>query len=209
MKTQGECYICGKKFGKAGMTKHLKTHLKNDGDTRLFHIVVEGLHRPEYWLHVEIPADAKLKDLDQFLRDIWLECCGHLSAFEIDGVEYHSMPEGEKGMHYKLGRVLSVGTEFYHIYDFGDSTELRLKVVGERMGTLKEKVKILARNDPPDIRCKCGKEAKWVCPVCLYEGDAWLCDECAKEHECGEEILLPVVNSPRCGVCGYEGGKYD
>jgi hypothetical protein len=153
---------------------------------------------------------VKLKVLDKFLRGVWLECCGHLSAFEIDGVEYHSMPEGEKGMHFKLSRVLNPGMEFYHTYDFGTSTELRLRVISERMGERgKEKVRVLARNDAPDIRCGCGKKAKWVCPVCFYEEDAWFCDDCAKEHECGEEMLLPVVNSPRCGVCGYEGEEYD
>lgn len=26
-----------------------------------------------------------LDDLDQFIRDIWVECCGHLSAFYIEG----------------------------------------------------------------------------------------------------------------------------
>ena len=33
----------------------------------------------------------------------------------------------------------------------------------------------------------------------------YLCDACAKEHACGEELLQPVVNSPRAGVCGYPG----
>jgi hypothetical protein len=27
----------------------------------------------------------------------------------------------------------------------------------------------------------------------------------SEEHECGEEALLPVVNSPRMGMCGYTG----
>jgi|Deesub1362B_J571_1020462.scaffolds.fasta_scaffold00281_4 hypothetical protein len=208
---KGMCYICNKTFSKAGMTKHLKTHLKDDGDTKLFHIMVDGLYQPQYWLHIEIKANAKLQDLDQFLRDIWLECCLHLSAFEIDGVEYHSMPEGERGMYFKLGRVLNPRMEFYHIYDFGTSTELRLRVVSERTGKIDKKVRILARNEPPDIRCGCGEKAKWICPICLVEIEEnfYFCDECAKEHECGEDMLLPVVNSPRCGVCGYEGGKYD
>ena len=207
---QGKCYVCGKTLSKAGVAEHLKTHLKEDADTRLFHIMVDGLYKPQYWLHIEIKADAKLKDLDKFLREIWLECCGHLSKFEIDGVEYHSMPEGEKGMHFRLNRVLSLGTEFYHIYDFGTPTELRLKVMGERMGTLKEKVRILARNEPLNTICKCGEKAKWICPICIVEMEScYFCDECAREHECGEEMLLPVVNSPRCGVCGYEGGRYD
>src|SRR5262245_6388793 len=43
-----------------------------------------------YWLDVEIKADAKLAALDAFLRRVWLECCGHLSVFRIDGVDYFS-----------------------------------------------------------------------------------------------------------------------
>jgi hypothetical protein len=31
------------------------------------------------------------------------------------------------------------------------------------------------------------------------------CQDCLVEHECGEEMALPVVNSPRMGVCGYAG----
>ncbi|WP_202318467.1 IS1096 element passenger TnpR family protein [Archaeoglobus neptunius] len=215
---RGKCYICNKTFSKAGMVKHMKTHLKNNGDTRLFHVVVDGLYQPEYWLHIEIPADAKFKDLDKFLREIWLECCGHLSAFEIDGVNYHSkyfdfdLDPSARDTDIPLSRVLSVGMEFYHIYDFGSSTELRLRIVGERMGKTEEKVRIPARNEPPDIRCSCGKKARWICMQCFVDNlgeNCYFCDGCAKEHECGEDMLLPVVNSPRCGVCGYEGGKYD
>ena len=186
------------------MTKHLKSCLqKGEGNTRLFHIMVDGLYQPEYWLHIEISASTKLKDLDQFLRDIWLECCGHLSEFEIEGGIY----EGDRRI--ALSKLLSPGIEFYHVYDFGSSTELRLKVISERKGKAgKDKVRILARNEMPAIRCECGKTAKWICTECMWEGEGWLCDDCTKEHECGEEMLLPVVNSPRVGVCGYEGGKY-
>lgn len=44
--------------------------------------------RARYWLYLEMPARATLTDLDGFLRDIWLECCGHLSAFDIGTVRY-------------------------------------------------------------------------------------------------------------------------
>jgi hypothetical protein len=30
-------------------------------------------------------------------------------------------------------------------------------------------------------------------------------DGCARSHEYGEEMLLPLVNLPRAGVCGYPG----
>ena len=67
-------------------------------------------------------------------------------------------------------------------------------------------VGILARNDPPQIKCsKCDHLATRICTECIYEDAGWLCDDCAEDHKCGEEMLLPVVNSPRTGVCGYVG----
>ena len=40
---------------------------------------------------------------------------------------------------------------------------------------------------------------------CIEEGAGLLCSHCAKKHECGEDVQLPVVNSPRMGMCGYTG----
>jgi hypothetical protein len=58
----------------------------------------------------------------------------------------------------------------------------------------------LASNEPPLIFCEvCGEPATEVCAQCVYEGAGWLCDAC------GEEMLLPVVNFPRVGMCGYTG----
>ncbi len=106
-----------------------------------------------------------------------------------------------------LGSVLYPKLEFHHEYDFGTTTTLTLKVISEYEGQAKGKsVQILARNDPPPIVCdKCGKPATQVCSQCLWEGKGWLCDQHASRHKCGEEMLLPVVNSPRVGMCGYTG----
>ena len=41
--------------------------------------------------------------------------------------------------------------------------------------------------------------------VGVFDGTGWLCDDYAEGHKCREEMLLPVVNSPRTGVCGYVG----
>jgi hypothetical protein len=200
------------------MTRHLdkckQEHSGRDaGKQRILHLQIEGRYAPEYWMHIEIPADASLKTLDHFLRDIWLECCGHLSMFNIAGEAYDVDPEPDpwsgrkpKGMSAKLGDVLAPSIKFSHEYDFGSTTELALKVVAERQGARKS-VEVLARNDPPMIPCaKCGKPATLVCSQCVYEGpQAWLCEEHAADHECGEDYFLPVVNSPRVGVCGYAG----
>jgi len=87
----GKCNLCGGIYSKAVMRKHLEscagTKKSSGGDSarkrNTFHIVVEGAHRPEYWMHLEANADATLEDVDSFLRDTWLECCGHMSAFTI------------------------------------------------------------------------------------------------------------------------------
>lgn len=164
-------------------------------------------------MHIEAPEDAKLRDLDGFLRDIWLECCGHLSAFNIKEVSYSSSPQrdfDERSMAVKLGEVLEAGMKFSHEYDFGTTTELSLRVVSEQEDVMRGKsIRLLARNEPPRIACRsCGKDASNVCAECVWSGDGWFCGECAAEHECGEEMLLPVVNSPRVGMCGYTGTAY-
>ena len=50
---------------------------------KILHLVANG-YGP-YWLHLEVQGDVRLTVLDAFLRAIWLECCGHMSQFCIDG----------------------------------------------------------------------------------------------------------------------------
>lgn len=226
--SKGTCNFCQAEFSKAGMGKHLAScsaRLTGEGSSsstgsqkkspgKLFHLVVEGRGAPMYWMHLETPTTTTLADLDIFLRMEWLECCGHLSAFNIGGESYVSIVDESWGMDdksmdgVKLGKVLKVGQQFTHEYDFGTTTELKLKVVAEHAGTaLKgEPVKILAQNEEPDFKCEnCGELATQVCGQCIYEGTGWVCDDCAEAHECGEDMLLPVVNSPRVGMCAYAG----
>ncbi|MBN1202888.1 MAG: hypothetical protein JXJ20_13650, partial [Anaerolineae bacterium] len=168
-----------------------------------------------YWMHIEIPAAATLQDLDRFLRKIWLECCGHLSMFRIGEYNYVSYVEDvydypeDRDMRVPLGDVLEPGAAFTHEYDFGTTTYLTLKVIEDRTGVPSgdDLVYIMARNEQPEILCSaCGNSpATEVCAACIWDGSGWLCDDCAPDHECGEDMLLPVVNSPRVGMCAYMG----
>lgn len=223
--TKGTCCFCNVTLTKGRMTKHLmectqrEEASKRESDLQksmsqkpmIFHLLVEGRYIPRYWMHLDVQADATLADLDNFLRGMWLECCGHLSAFTIQGQSYQSElfeEYGDEDMGVALGEVLQPSMKFSHEYDFGSTTELTLKVISARKGALKgDSIQLLARNEPPPILCAaCGKLATHVCTECLWSGEGgWLCDECASKHECGEEMLLPVVNSPRVGVCGYTG----
>ena len=209
--SRGICVSCSKEFPKRGMTKHIAVcEQRKSGNESHLHLLVQGWYQPQYWLHVEAQPNAHLDDLDLFLRNIWLECCGHMSSFEIDGRQYVSGrthdPE-DRIMTAELCKVLIPAQKIKHTYDFGTSTELSLRVVGELQGArVKEKIRLLARNLAPQFECvNCGKPATQLCSQCSWEGDAWFCDGCASEHECGEEMLMPIVNSPRVGQCGYTG----
>jgi hypothetical protein len=224
----GDCNLCGQTFNKAAMTNHMKACLrkhqkdnKSNKKQKTFVLSVDGDWRPEYWMYLEVPASDTLEKLDQFLRDTWLECCGHLSAFTIGQVRYemdtHMVDAmwkdffgpsmATKSMSARLYSVLKPGLKFHHEYDFGTTTDLRFKVIleSERFEQSKE-INILAQNHLPDIPCEiCGKPATLVCGSCMYMGEGWLCKRCGKKHRCGEDMLLPVVNSPRVGMCGYTG----
>ena len=183
---------------------------KKTNNKKFFHILVEGHGFPQYWLHIKASANAKLNNLDGFLRDVWLECCGHMNAFEIEGGRYSSSPMkeyDEKGMSRKLGDILNSNTKFSHEYDFGTTTALVLRVVSEVETEMKGKaIQLLSRNDPPLITCdNCKNDATHVCAECINSEEGWVCDKCVPNHECGEDMLLPVVNSPRVGMCGYTG----
>ena len=217
----GACVRCDATLGKSGMAAHLVEHFTADpgaGDDRgRRHLLILVEAFEPYWLYLAAPAAATLEQLDAVLRAVWLECCGHLSAFTIDRQRYAVAPmppdEGfhERSMAASLGEALPERRRFVHEYDYGTTTTLALKVVGEWMAPAKgarpAKPALVARNAPPDRRCEqCEAPATQVCPYCLdTDGDGWRCAKCAAQHECEVDVLAPVVNSPRVGVCGYTG----
>ncbi|MCT4634381.1 MAG: SEC-C metal-binding domain-containing protein [Firmicutes bacterium] len=138
---------------------------------------ITDLYEADYFMHILIDKKATLKLLDDFLRGIWLECCGHLSEFVIDKKRFLSNGPDEGsvfmdpsyGMEYSLDLFLSKGKELDYVYDFGSSSELRISVKDEYSDIqLNDAVTLLARNLP-------------------VKGDPY--------------------NSPRTGICGYEGNN--
>lgn len=215
--SKGECRFCYKTFSGRGIGRHLLacaakkekdevlTGKKSEGYIYHLRISAWGI----YWIHIEMEGTATLLDLDDFLRGLWLECCGHLSQFTIHGVMYSSYEEQDdfwgdapKSMDIPLVDVLDLKDKFEHEYDFGSTTELALQVLSIRKGSINEPVKILARNDPPVFKCeKCERIATQLCSLCMED----YCDNCIEAHKCGEDYVMPLVNSPRTGVCGYFG----
>ena len=224
--TKGVCRFCRKSFSGRAMAKHLSTckvKIEEDSKTQplkkradlIYHFKISGYK--VFWLHIEIAGTKKLSHLDAFLRNIWLECCGHLSEFFINGERYqYTLPDqkdifgglfesSSMSMNIPIKNVLGEKDTFSYEYDFGSTTYLEGSVVSIREGYLKEPVRILARNNLPAFSCiGCEKTAEYICLEC----DGLYCNRCLKSHECGDEMTLPVVNSPRMGVCGYT-GEYD
>jgi hypothetical protein len=210
--TGGKCNLCHRVLDKRVMTGHLSNHLQEGGgDFDYFHLLVQDGYTPYYWLHLQIPANFTLKKLDEYLRDIWLECCGHLSVFRIGNSEYFSHPDpdyGGRGMKVGLDKVLEVGDSFKYEYDFGTTSELVLKTISAAKGKNTGKsIKLLARNEAPIMKCgKCGNEATQICSECAWDESRGLfCKTHAGHHKHSQEMFLPIVNSPRIGMCGYTG----
>lgn len=226
--SKGKCRFCGKEYTKTSMLKHISAckerkneqdKLASDKECGYFGLAISGKYDKSYWLLTEFREDAKLKDVDGFLRDIWLECCGHLSAFNIYGITYENDPVPSaawgypvKGMNFKLKTVIEKGMVFDYEYDFGSTTDLTINVFEYRVGTWKKDLlTILSRNNPIEYICdECGdQKATAVCTECMQEGAGLLCDDCQEDHECGEDMFMNICNSPRFGVCGYDGSiKY-
>lgn len=215
LKSEGICKFCKQIIAGTAMMRHLEAcearknaNESDEKQEKKEKIFLMRASTDPFFVYFEAKAVSTLEEVDIFLRHLWLECCGHLSAFTIGARRYCSyeeeLDEDEETMDIKLIEIITPNLKFIHEYDFGTTTQLGIMCVSQRVGKLKNKVEVIAINNPPDFRChKCEKPAKKICSQCVYEGTGLVCDNCAKDHECGEDMLLPLVNSPRTGICGY------
>lgn len=218
MPTPGRCFVCRQELTKRTSSTHVKkTHQDPDGVPRLL-ILVDTPSSSPYWLLLGVNPSGSLQDIDNVLRRVWLECCGHLSLFDFDGEEIEMRWEDDPALTGKSGasnkrfsvqKNIAPGQSFSYIYDYGSTTELRLKA-GDliQMKDTGEMVSVLAMNDPPAWTCsECGKPA--VCHYNENDDGTVLCEECSEDPDLDDCYLLPITNSPRTGICAYEGGWYD
>lgn len=214
---KAKCNYCNQEFVKSRMVKHLascsqrkevisKAERKNIRTEKLYYLRVQPIWSSPFWLDLEVNGSATLNDIDSYLRAIWLECCGHMSQFSVGGWR-----GDEIDMRRRVEQIFEPGVELTHIYDFGTSSETLIKVMEIREGkpTTRYPIALMARNEMPEVKCdECDEQAAWLCNECMYEEEkaGTLCDRHAKKHphdNYGDP--LPMVNSPRVGMCGYEG----
>jgi hypothetical protein len=204
---------------RAGMAPHLASCAKRakavaaadaaPGEAMpLVHLQAQPAWGGDHWLQLEVDGTATLNHVDEYLRAIWLECCGHMSRFT-----YGERHPGNVGMARKVADVFRPDVELVHIYDFGTESVTLLRAVALRRGkpTTEHPIALMARNEMPAYLCQvCDAPATHLCLECAYEYEeetpGTLCDEHARTHpheDYGEP--MPLVNSPRQGLCGYDG----
>lgn len=212
LSSQGKCLYCNQMFSQLEIRKHLAKHLadmeKADTGDKIqtyCHVEVEA---DEMFLHLLVKGNSTMKTIDSFLKNIWLECCGHLSGFGHKNFKV--------SMNYKVQDVFESGVKIFHDYDYGTTTRVFLKGLKHYQLNLKESIILLSRNEPLEIMCTiCKKEpAVNLCTICNCDKYSFFCESCSEEHEniCedfADYSCLPVVNSPRMGECGYTGGSID
>lgn len=249
IKSEGECHFCGKTFTKAGINRHLQKHLADKatqnkpGKSFLLKIEISARWGSgPYFLSLWVDGEIEVKDIDDFLRAIWLDCCGHASSFanpknkrEHGGMwdyfdaeellESGKIKEYEKRMEELTGRIpmeekaksiFHKGLKLEYQYDYGSTTELDVGVVDEYPSKADKAIVLLSRNEPLELLCDTCQEkpAIRICNVHDWGEDSRFCAKCAKRHaktceDFADYASMPVVNSPRTGVCGYMGGRVD
>jgi hypothetical protein len=147
---KGTCALCGTGVDKGRSVGHSGTcaaahDVGQSRATDLLTFRITAVGAPEYWLDIEADAEAALSKLDTFLRETWLECCGHLSMFSVSPYRYSSSPSDlsgflgranpERSMRAKIGEVFNrTGDKGTYDYDFGSTTRLTIARTGAREG---------------------------------------------------------------------------
>ena len=246
----GKCFFCEKEMTKTPLNKHLAVHLaektREEMPGKSFLLKVEPSPKwgsSSYFLYLWADGEAALGDIDDCLRSIWLECCGHMSSFTdavkanqrhsnmfdtmdaYEMLEQGNIAEYEKMMEAVNGEIpksrllkfaLKKDMKIDFKYDFGTTTNLLITVSEEYAIKADKAIVLLSRNEPPEEWCQeCGKEpAAEICTVCMDMDEGMYCKECAKKHgetcdDFSDYAGMSIFNSPRSGVCGYNGGSID
>jgi hypothetical protein len=132
--SEGRCLYCSEMVSQRSIVAHLKKHLqkieKENPSTKQTAFLI-SIKDAEMFLQVLIKGDATFEVLDNFLRDIWTECCGHLSSFYTQN--------GEISFTKKMKDVLEPKLKLNYDYDFGSTTNVSLQVADSFKINMKEK----------------------------------------------------------------------
>lgn len=225
---KGTCKICNKKIMDGNYAEHLHecvdTERDNVNDNNFYLLHIQDADIEGYWMFVGCVCSTTLEELDVFLREKWVDCCGHMSEYTksksgkiigmkttMDQVYQQTYPivdskKSTKSAKSTKSNVMMEIEPIRYDYDFGSPTTLFITILQKYEKCIfDDKIFLLMENDPILFKCKkCRKRSTQICDSCIIK----LCVNCSKKHECPESdeaIIYDLYNSPRIGVCGYFG----
>ena len=218
-KQTARCHGCSALVSTKSARNHLTSCIQRAGPgpngtvPSMILVTATGDHpsaRSAYLLCALLPGNATLRHIDNFLRKHWLECCGHLSLFRINGVRHHSdgfdehpgMPASS--MDQQAARVLTPHTEAHYEYDMGSTTHLRIRVSPApaaasewlRQHQLDPAAPVM-QNIIPETCTGCGGPAGYTSSPEHTDWPDHRCDRCLPSHPVH---YRPLDNSPRDGT---------
>lgn len=219
---KGKCRMCKTMIDRVSFKKHLPVCIAAHARNQRPHYLVLCSKRP-FVAFLLVDARATFKDIDNVLRGMWVECCGHLSSFEFQASDQTDIPgrhrgfrrirsymsdspmgsyDGEDAMSMadaKVENELRPGVSFLYSYDFGTTTVIGLEVIAKlSVGISGKPVEVLLRNRRPIWYCKCGKQAVTYDQLKMD----FLCQDDLEGRD--PTYLSKLSNSPRFGECAYE-----
>ena len=155
--SEGRCHVCGGALRADEVRSHATTcfmdavrsrYTVRDVDERYARsqplMIWVRSEELRHWMMLTVQPTTSLRQLDQFLRNQWLECCGHMSHFEIGNVQYSACVPGpgdppmfdtdlaephEQHMVHTVEETITIGDPFRHEFDYGDTTYVDLECV--------------------------------------------------------------------------------
>ena len=174
----GQCCRCGKQTNnQVAITRHMQSCLEQwqdqenilesepqrpgEADDIYWHLSVKSDQR--HCMEILVPQGATLEQMDRFLRETWLECCGHLRAFQFGPLQVSSTLDSEMAnsindidmtplinMESEITQVLMPGFSVNHQYDFGTTSVTTLTCRSIYPLRAKPAITVVARNNPSD-----------------------------------------------------------
>jgi len=197
------CEFCDIKFGSREYSKHLIDCIcekeKNNSGYLIEFTSKSPITKKKYFIYAIFGLYCTFEDINLFLREEWCDCCQHLSTFDVIILENNKKL---KVMDIDFDINISIfenAEKFIYEYDMGTPTIVEFKIIKKLNSNISDsKIDIIFQNKPHILKCECNNNAKYT-----YL-DTLLCDECYDDIDCEEQIDI-LVNSPRTGICGYEG----
>lgn len=201
----GFCLICRQPVTLKSTFGHLLS-CKKRGQTpdSSFLMEIKTTEYPCYWLYLAVSDSARLSDIASVLSDIWLGN-EHDSSFIFNKKTVSSLDSGVD-FTMRVGEIFEEDGNCTYLYNISTPTLLKLTLKG--MISYKPPngiICVIARNSSPDYDCDiCGNPAFFFCDTYYIEKKKpLLCQDCLQVHDCTDDTIHVIANSPHSGIEGY------